>query len=109
VLRGLPPSTNPACSVLGPGEEGDATLVPDVAWDALGRDHHRGDQVGALLVQIDRDLDHLIAHSLIDLADVHPLEVHQGQLAAKRLSELDGLVVQRVLSSLHREAGENES
>ena len=93
MLRGLPPSTNLACSVLGPGEEGDATLVPDVAWDALGRDHHRGDQVGALLVQIDWDLDHLITRSLVDLANMHPLEVHEGQLAAKRLSELDGLVV----------------
>ena len=75
----------------------------------MGWDVHSCDQVRSLLVQIDRDLDLLINLLLVDLANVHPLEVDERQVAAEGLGELDSLVVRGVLGSLHREALDDES
>lgn len=80
------------CSLGTPGEEGNTTLVPNIAWDALSWDHDRGDQIGPLLVQVDWNLDQLLALLLVNLALVHPLEVDQRERAAQRLCQLDRLV-----------------
>lgn len=68
----------PHSSLGGPCEECHATLVPDVLWDALSWDVDSSDQVSPLLVEVDWDLDLLSSGFRIELADVHPLDVHQG-------------------------------
>ena len=75
----------------------------------MGVDLHCSDKVGPLLVQVDRDLDLLLSLVLVDLALVDPLEIDEGQVAAQGFSELDRLVLLRVLRTLHREARQNES
>ena len=75
----------------------------------MSGDLDRSDQVGPLLVEIDGDLDGPRLRLRVKLADMHPLEVDQWQLATEGLCELDGAIGHGVLGTLHREARNDES
>jgi len=64
-------------SLSGPREEGDTTLIPDVAGHALGRDIDRRDKVCPLIVEVDGDFDRLVLAFLSDRTGVDPLNVDE--------------------------------
>lgn len=80
-------------SLVAPCEESSATLVPDVGRHAVGRDADSSEQVCALLVQVDGDLDRLLGSFLLRLVDVDPLEVDRRHVGANLLSQLDAFVL----------------
>jgi len=93
-----------------PGEDGHTPLVPDVGRDAMCGDPHAAQQVLALFVEVDGDLDVLALCLLVsDLAAVDPLEVGLWQARRQGLGQPNPLRFFGVRGTFHAHVVDDEA